>query len=435
MLSIGALFGLLTAWMEAHTVGATGKEWDLGLQGRFVIAGRAFWFYLGKLIWPHPLVFVYPRWSGDELSGGALLFPLTAVSFLFLLWGMRTRIGRGPLAAFLLYCGTLAPALGFINTYPMRFSFVADHFAYLATIGPLALLAAFVATQLGRLDRPALVARRLPAGLLAVALAILGSLTWNQARIYRNEETLWRDTLGKNPDAFIANNNLGGILLERGDLEQAEQRFEAAVRSKGDFPDALDNLGIVRQRQGRLGEAESYYREALEHDPTFADAHNNLGIVLATKGAVAEAIDHFSQAVRLRRSFANAHSNLGLALESVGRTAEAVPEYREALRYAPNSTDVATRLAFILATHPDARLRDGREAVRLAETVCHPTSCRDASALDVLAAAYAESGRFDDAVRTAERALEVDPSNPESAPRRERDYRLELYRSGRPFRR
>jgi spermidine synthase len=245
---------------------------------------------------------------------------------------------------------------------------------------------------------------------------------------------LWRDTLAKTPDSFIANDNLGGILLLRGELEPATALFERAIRSKPDFADSYDNLGLVRHRQGRLDEAVSFFQEALRCDRNFVDAHNNFGILLAQQGRSSEALEHFHQAVRIRPTFAKAHRNLGLTLEGLGRTSEAAGEYRETLRITPDAQDVEERLAWILATDPDSAVRNGAEAVRLSEAANAATGGRDPHALDVLAAAYAEAGRFDDAVRAATRALDLAGASAGAEARHGAERRLGLYRAGRPFR-
>jgi len=296
---------------------------------------------------------------------------------------------------------------------------------------PLALLAAIVVTVLRRLRT---VGPALALGLGVLAIGVLGALTWQRGYVYADEETLWRDTLSKNPDAFIANNNLGGILLLRGELEPATGLFERALRSKPDFAEGFDNLGLVRHRQGRLDEAVSFFREALRYDPRFANGHNNLGIVLAQQGKSSEALDHFHEAVRIRPSFAKAHLNLGLTLEGLGRTNEAVGEYRETLRFTLDAPDVEKRLAWILATDPDSRVRNGAEAVRLAQAANAAAGDKDPQAQDVLAAAYAEAGRFDDAVRAAERALDLAGASAGAEARQGAKARLALYRAGRAFR-
>jgi len=268
----------------------------------------------------------------------------------------------------------------------------------------------------------------------ALALAILADLTWQRGHAYVDAETLWRDTLSKNPDAFIAANNLGGILLARKELEPATELFEQGLRSKPDFAEGLDNLGLVRQRQGKLDEAVSYFNQAIRRDPRFANAHNNLGIVLVQQGKLPEALEQFREAARIRPSFAKAHQNLALALERLGRTDEAVREYRETLRWTVEAQDVALRLAWILATDPDAGVRNGAEAVRLASAANAATGEKDARAWDVLAAAFAEAGRFDEAVRAAERALDLAGTSATAEAREGAKARLALYRDGQALR-
>jgi len=272
-------------------------------------------------------------------------------------------------------------------------------------------------------------------GLRGVVLAVLFALTWRRALVYEDAETIWRDTLRRNPDAFIASDNLGALLLARGELGSATTLFENALRAKPDHAEGLDNLGLVRQRQGRLDEAASYFRDALRCDPHFPNAHNNLGTLLAQQGRTAEALEHFDQAARLRPSFAKAQQNRGIVLERLGRTSEAVDAYREALRFDPGARDVERRVAWILATDPDPLVRNGAEAVRLAQSASLAVGDNDPHALDVLAAAFAESGRFDDAVRTAERALQLAGTSAAGGARDAAEARLALYRAGRPFRR
>ncbi len=138
----GAALALVTSWLERTHVGASGPDWALSVLDRCLIAGRALWFYAGKLLWPANLTFIYPRWQVDPGVWWQWLFPLMAVAMVTILWSLRERIGRGPLVAVLFFAGTLFPALGFANVYPMRYSFVADHFQYLASAGLIALAAA-----------------------------------------------------------------------------------------------------------------------------------------------------------------------------------------------------------------------------------------------------------------------------------------------------
>src|SRR4029077_7938932 len=120
----------VTVWMEKTHVGATGEEWNMSSMERVLVAGRALWFYADKLVWPHPLIFFYPRWAIDAGAAWQYLFPSAALALCAALWFARERIGRGPLAAVLVFAGVLTPALGFFDIYPFRYSFVADHFQY-----------------------------------------------------------------------------------------------------------------------------------------------------------------------------------------------------------------------------------------------------------------------------------------------------------------
>src|SRR5437870_3711674 len=176
---LGAAAGFVTAWTEGHHVGATGELWRLSLPDRCLIAGRALWFYAAKLAWPHPLAFIYARWHVDAAVWWQYLFPLAAAATVAALHLARGRIGSGPLVAALCYVATLAPAPGFVNVYPMRYSFVADHFHYLASLPPIALAAAGAT----RLPRPQVIG--------AGVLLALGTLAWRQALVYRDAETIW----------------------------------------------------------------------------------------------------------------------------------------------------------------------------------------------------------------------------------------------------
>jgi hypothetical protein len=195
---VGIGFGLLTAWVEQNLVGARGSEFDFSNIERFLIAGRAFWFYLEKLLWPVNLIFIYPRWDVNERVWWQYLFP-AALLFLLLtaLWARRWR---GTLVGVLFFAGTLFPALGFFNAYPFRFSYVADHFQYLASIGPIAVAGAGITTALDFLKKRN---RFLGPLIYGTLIATLGVLTWRQAAMYKDTETLFRTTIERNPACWM----------------------------------------------------------------------------------------------------------------------------------------------------------------------------------------------------------------------------------------
>ncbi len=334
---LGVASGFMTRWMEQHLV-ANGADWELSFVQRCLIAGRALWFYAGKLCWPRQLTFIYPRWEIDAGAAWQYSFPLAALVVLVALWFLRARIGKGPLVAVLFFGITLAPALGFANVYPFRYSYVADHFQYLAIIGLITLaVGAGVAVfrQAGQRSR------KLGTLAATIVLLLLGTATWQQARAYHGLETLWRDTLAKNPNAWLAHNNLGTVLRQADKPEEAIGHFTQALQIKPDLAEAHYNLGVTLAQLNRTQEAIEHYERALQIEPDFAEAHYNLGVALAESGRVPEAMKHWEQALRFKPDYAEAHFNLGLTLAAQGQTIEASEHYRKALDLANRKGNTA----------------------------------------------------------------------------------------------
>jgi tetratricopeptide (TPR) repeat protein len=277
---IAIVLGVITIRMEKAHVGAAGEDWDLSVVERCLVAGRILWFYAGKLLWPTQLTLIYPRWQIDAGAWLQYLFPIAALLVLIALWLGRARLGRGPLVAVLFFAGTLVPVLGFFNVYMMRFSFVADHFQYLASVGIIALAVA-AAHRVAHRFGPT--GKRGAAVVLAGVLGTLGALTWQQVHVYADLETLWRDTLRKNPHAWMAHNNLAIVLQGQGRLDEAIAHFQKALKIKPDHANAHSNLGAALGSRGRLDEAIAHFRQALLIDPQHADARRNLTKALAAK--------------------------------------------------------------------------------------------------------------------------------------------------------
>ncbi|MEK6644251.1 MAG: tetratricopeptide repeat protein [Planctomycetota bacterium] len=334
-LGIGA--GLMTAWIEREHVGAAGPEFVFSFAERSLIAGRAVWFYLGKLLWPHPLIFIYPRWTLNTGDVAQIAWPVAAAMLLVTLVSLRKRIGRGPLVAALFFGGTLLPALGFVNVYPMRFSFVADHFQYLASIGPIVLFT----TIMARLLKHSI---RLAMPIAGVVVVTLSALTWNQGRLYANEEHLWRETLKRNPGAWIAMNNIGYAQGTRGELGAAIESLSAAVRLNPTFAEGQSNLGIFLLQRGNLPEALKHLEEAVRLEPRLSDGHGNLGVALLHSGRHDEAITHFREAIRLKFDNFTARYNLGCLLVSRGAADEAVEHLSVAVRLSPEDAEARANL-------------------------------------------------------------------------------------------
>ena len=356
--ALGAAMGALTSWMERNVVGAQGPEFALSLPDRVLIAGRAVWFYVTKLLWPNPLIFMYPRWRIDPAAVWQFTFPVAALGLVASLWALRHRIGRGPLVAALFFGGTLFPALGFVNVLPMRYSFVADHFQYLASLGVLTLLAVVVATR---------ASRRAATTFTAVACLALAVVTWNHAHDFRDIETLWRSTLAKNPSSWMAHNNLGILLYERQDYGGAAARFRQAIALKPDHDQARLNLGLIAVRRGRFDEAKEWYLDALRVKPGFANAYYNLGRLATIRGNALEASEYYQRAISANPRHDAAMVDLGIALVARGNVDGAERRFRQALDVRPDNVDALLNLATVLAYRGDpvAAQRYLSEALRV----------------------------------------------------------------------
>lgn len=438
LFALGALFARITANLERTKVGAEGEAWDLSLVERGLVAGRALWHYLGKLLWPQPLIFIYPRWRIDAHDAVQWLFPLAALAAFVALWALRKRIGGGPLAAALCYGAMIFPALGFVNVFPMLFSWVADHFLYLASAPLLALGAALATGTVARANGAFRLGGRLAAGAVVILLA---ALTWRQIPMYRDVDTLWRTTIERNPQAWIAYNNLGVSLVAAGRTDEAIDNYKKALELHPQFFQATSNLAELYLARGRPDLAEPLYEKLVVIAPGNAVGQYQLGLARLRQGRTAEAVERFERALRLNPSLGAAHARLGdvalargdwngaiaryaeavrrepgdsrtLFLESfaftaVGRGAEAVASLRQALLKEPKNPVTLARLARLLAAWSDPAVRNGAEAVRLAEQAARITQQQNGTILDALAAAYAETGDFARAAATAGRAAEI----------------------------
>ena len=423
---VGAIGGCVTAYVERHLIGAQGVSYEIGFLERVLLAGRVAWFYLGKLLWPANLVFIYPRWTPDARVWWQWLFPLAAVAMTVFLWSMRKR-SRAPLAGWLYFVGTLFPVLGFLNVYPFIYSYVADHFQYLAGLGIIVPVAAWVTRAVSGLQPTARVAGQVVCGAVVAVLAIC---TFNQAAMYGNIETLYRTTITRNPQCWLAYNNLGAYLGTVGRDRESELLFREALRLRPDYAEALMNLGVHLAESGdraqgielfqralairpsfsqaelswgnalasekNLTEARKHFEAAAALDPKaamppynlgntllnmndvpgaiekyetavrlkpdFVEAQFNLGIALVRAGRMPEAVDRFREAVALRPTYVEGHYNLGLALVELKRDAEAVDEFRKVIELDPKSVVVRPDLAKAYA-----RLQRSDEAIGAAQ--------------------------------------------------------------------
>jgi protein O-mannosyl-transferase len=427
-----------TVWEQRFYSGALGREWDLAIAERIVISGKALWFYLGKLIWPQSLSFVYPRWS----TAGALAWgPLIAAAGL-LTWAALTRDSWARPAKFAAgyFVLLLFPVLGFFNVYFYRYAFVADHFQYLASMGPCALagaaLAAAAESRRGQWRIPIFAA----AGAAGLAFA---ATTTARVPAFASDIAIWEDTLRSDPNCWMAHNNLAVALAHTPGREaEAVAHCQRALEINPENAEAQYNYATWLDRVERRGEAIGHYRialrlnaaaarwharlaedlmrspdtsdegrrefrEAARLEPNFADAHYNLGSALAERSqADPEAIAEFRRAIELRPDYAEAHLNLGNSYAASGRGSDAIAEYEAAVRARPSYANAHWALADALAQglgepakalpHYAAALQNGRDDTRLRTNY---------------AVALFKSGQRDEAIAQLQGALRLDPGN------------------------
>jgi tetratricopeptide (TPR) repeat protein len=392
-------------WEQKYHAGALGPAWAQSWPERALIAGKVIWFYLGKLIWPQPLMFIYPRWVIDVSHPAAWLPTLAAVAALLLLWWYRDRLMWPLFFAFDYFVILLFPVLGFFNVYFFRYSFVGDHFQYLASMGPLALAGSGVVAAFELLKKHQVALRTAAYGVILVGL---GTLTWQQTRAYGNAETLYRTTIANNPNCWMCYNNLGTLLAQTGQRQAAAQQFQQALRIKPDHAEAYYNLGIISAGYGKLDEAVERYRQALQINPRYTEAHNNLGSALVGLGRLDEGIEQYRQALRIDPGHAKAHNNLGTALAAAGKFDEAVDQFREALKVNPRYADAHLNRGLALSRQEkqEEAIQDFREALRIQPGY--------AAAHEALARSLIALGRKDEAVSHLQESIRVLRSQRES---------------------
>jgi len=398
-LGLGA--GLFTAWVERNLVGAQGAAFQLSILQRSLIAARDFWFYLFKLLWPAKLTFIYPRWQIHAGVWWQCLFLLALMLLLGFIWALRKR-NPGPLAAALIFLGLLFPALGFINVYPFLYSFVADHFQYLACAAPLTLFAGGVTASLNSFAPGKTYLRSTIYGAL---LLVVGALSWQQCRDYRDIETLWRTTIARNPDCWMAYSNLGSYFSAHGNVNEAIADFGKALQLWPDQSKDHNNLGKALAQKGRIAEAMDQFQAALRISPNDPDAESNMGAALLQQGNAGEAISYLRRAVEKSPRHAQAHINFGNALLQNGQTEAAIAEYKKTLElpfdHAESHYSIAT--AFREKGDVEAAIVHYRKAIELRPGY--------ANAHNNLGNALRQQGRIDEAMREYEAALKSDPES------------------------
>lgn len=496
-LSVG--MSLLTIAEQRGQIDRAPQDWTLSITERLIVASKALWFYAAKVLWPVKLSFIYPRWqtNADSLSSFIPLVGIVVVGGI--LWRFRKQFWARVVSFGLgYYVVALLPVLGFFDIYFFRYSFVADHFQYLASLGILALVVAGGVKLLRQ--------RAARWAMAAMWLTGLSAISWHHAQVFYDNETLWQDTAETNPESAMAYCNLGVICNGKNLYKESEQYFRKALRLKPGFLEAQSNLGLSLTEQHRYEEAEQalqealrimpnysralycyghlcyktkrtaesegyfhrailadprmvvayadlgtllleqnrrdeavkLYRFALSLRPDFVLARSNLAKILAERGDLNEAIPLYERAVKDGRNVAELHFNLALAYRQTGRFDDAIRELRSAIKLKPKFADgylelgktlaanhqygeaidifrrglqveprhmvMGNEMAWLMATVPDAKLRNAPQAIQIGERLAELTVRKQPRPLDTLAAAYAEAGRYKEAVATAREA-------------------------------
>jgi tetratricopeptide (TPR) repeat protein len=342
-------FGLLTIWFQFHRSLGEAKADTLNFAGKAVAATWAIWFYVWKAICPTSLSMIYSQWQ-VELTAMLSYVPAVALAtVLFLFWSRRQSWGRHGLFAAFYFIVTLFPVLGFVDMYYLTFSRVADHWQYLALIGIIVPLAS-LATVLWKSRGASAIAGRIA---VAAAILILGSVTWKQSTAYADSETLWRDTLNKNPNSWAAHNNFGRALHDAGKTLEAIPHYEAAIRINPGFSKAHYNLGVALEQTGRDEEAAAEFAEAIRLEPRHVISMNHLGNICFRLGRIEEAIAHYEKAISIKGDFSELHNNFANVLARTGRLDEAIEHYALALEAQPDYPEAHNNLATAMEKRGD----------------------------------------------------------------------------------
>jgi Tfp pilus assembly protein PilF len=421
-LLLSLALGIVTVSVQAEALSRTAIPFSLRLSTALVACAT----YVRQLFYPVNLAVLYPYPATGYPAWQIALSLLFLVTVSGCAYGWR-RKHPYLLTGWLWYLTMLLPVLGFIQAGAQA---RADRFTYLPQIGLcIALTWLIVAWSASWRRRQMLLGAT--ASAVLVALCITARI---QVASWRDSESLWSHTLARTRDNAVAENNLAGVYVGKGRYAAAILHAREAIRIDPHYENAHGSLGLALLSNGQRDEALVHFREALKINPDFVPALNNLGMALMQAGQVDEAIAHFEQAIRIQPDRADLHNNLGGALSLKGRMKAAVVQYERAIQLKPDYAGAELNLAWILATSPDPAVRNGSRAVQLAQHARQRSSGSPLRVLRILAAAYAEAGRYPEAVQTASRALELAMAQTDTAWVNRLQAELQFYHAGQPFR-
>jgi tetratricopeptide (TPR) repeat protein len=335
---------------------------NLTVPGRLIVTGKAIWFYAGKVLLPIRLTFLYPKWAVDAGNFAQFLPLIAAVFIIAVLWFLHKRLGRGPAVAVSAFVLCLLPAMGFFDQVPMRFTFVADHYAYLASV-PLIALVVAAATRALRRAKLQNSHGRAAVGLSAVFLVTLASMSWVRAHVFSGDLDLWQDTVAKNPESWFARDRYATAL---GAVAEAERDAGDGERYANDLNLALEQaqqaatinpqdaegqwiLGRIYVQQKKLDQAILHLNNATTLDPDLREPWQDLATALISQNRFEEAVTKLDAALRLEPRSSAIHRLLGEAYGGLGNNQRSLSEFRLALEYKPDNFVAREHMADLLA--------------------------------------------------------------------------------------
>ncbi len=452
LLALSAAACGATIWAQSDIIQLTRS---ISLPLRAANAATTGMVYLGQMIFPAALAAYYP-YPYNGLPVWEVALAVTLLAGFSAVAVCQRRKQPWLLSGWLWYLVMLLPVVGLIQVGRQAH---ADRYTYLPQIGIYLAVTWLVAEW--RLNRALL------GSLMAGVLAALMFCAWKQTAYWQTSETLWTRTIARTtnndlahyafandlyekgrldeaiahyhealrirPDYVEAHYNLGTALYSKGSLDEAIAQFQQALQIKPRYEEAQNNLGIALLQKGNLDEAITHFQEALQIKPGSASPQLNLGIAFFRKGNMDEAIVNFQKALQIKPDYAEAHYNLGNALSQKGKMAEAIGEYQQALQINPAEPDAQNNLAWLLATCAEPSLRNGKQAVALAQKAIELTGGGNPLMLHTLAAAFAEVGQFAEATRTAQKAIELARAAGQQDLVEQFNGELKLYEAGHPF--
>ncbi len=419
-------FGLMTVWFQKHQALVTAGQalQPASFAERLAGAGQDFWFYLGKALLPVNLSVVYYRWTIDAGALSSYLPDVLVCAIFILFWRFRRSWGRHALFGMGCYAITLLPALGFFDAQFLTMWRVSDHLQYMPMIAVVALVAAGYAILL----RNKTVFRSAAAGLL-LTLAVL---TFSRAQVFSTEEGLLHDTIKKNPEAWAAHNDLGVILAKRGNVTEAMNHFSTSLQFNPANADAHLNLAHALTLQGKFEEAQQQLMAADQIKPYDPAVHREFARLLEAQGKYQEAILHL-KTVSTSGTEIETRVEMAMLYYATGNPRQSAAQLHLVLVLKPDHLDALNNLAWLLATSPDGTVRDGVEAVQHAKLACRLTAFKQARETSTLAAAYAEAGRFREAIATGELSVKLASAAGDRRTAAINQQLLAFYRAGKPW--